>query len=309
MTWEDIKLATLQKMFAADGDNLVVDESTKDYIAGMPQACNEGLQLLSTAGKFIVKSVCIANNPIPNLLLDSESMKITQLVKGTKEYEASTGHSYYFECMGKGTANIYVDDMLTDVITLDAKHYYKVYKGLIINLNDKNVKIVFECDYPISINNVAIYDASYEDSADIPSFAEKVRYNIKEYAPDFYELDSSEVYFEGDSDTHRYLQTSEFFHEGNKIFVVDRKMQGNFTIYYKAYPPLITTATDDEYELPVDDEVAVLLPLYMASQLYKDDEIDVATSYRNEFDIAFSQLRNKQSTPSAEEFTSESGWC
>ena len=48
-TWFDIKLATLQKMFAADGSTIIKDESTKDYIAGMPYVANEGLQLLSTA--------------------------------------------------------------------------------------------------------------------------------------------------------------------------------------------------------------------------------------------------------------------
>ena len=52
-TWKDIKLAALQKMFAADGSQIVTDESTKDYIAGMPYAANEGLDRLATAGKFI----------------------------------------------------------------------------------------------------------------------------------------------------------------------------------------------------------------------------------------------------------------
>ena len=36
MTWKDVKLATLQKMFAADGSTIPTDESTTDYLAGMP---------------------------------------------------------------------------------------------------------------------------------------------------------------------------------------------------------------------------------------------------------------------------------
>ena len=304
MTWKDIKLATLQKMFAAEGNTLVEDESTKDYIAAMPHTCNEGLQLLSTAGKFIIKSVSIANNPMDNLIVNDNA--IEQLIRGTKSYPAGGGHSYFFECLGKGTATVKVGVIGVEVIELDSKLSFKEYRGNIVNLNNEAVELEFECVYPISIKNVAVYDADYESVEDIPSYGEKVKYDLTKIAPDFYEIDSQEIYYEGDNP--RYIQTSDFFHEGNKKFVVDRKLKGNFTIYYKAYPVKITTETPDDYELPIDEEVAVLLPLYMASQIYKDDEIEVATSYRNEFDIAFNALRNKQGTPSAEKFTSESGW-
>lgn len=306
MTWKDIKLATLQKMFAADGSTLVVDESTKDYIAAMPQACNEGLQLLSTVGKFIIKSLCVANNPIDNLISENTANAIEQLIRGSKTYSAGSGHSYYFECLGKGTVTIKVGGSGVKVIELDSKQSFKEYRGTFTNLNNALVEVVFECKYPISIKNVAVYDAEYESEEDIPTYGEKVKYDLTQIAPDFYELDSQEIYYEGDSPS--YIQTSDFFHEGSKKFVVDRKLKGNFTLYYKAYPVEITADTADNYELPIDKEVAVLLPLYMASQLYKDDDIDVSTAYRNEFDIAFNSLRNKQGAPSAEQFVSESGW-
>ena len=59
MTWKDIKLATLQKMFSADGSNLVEDETTKDYLAGMPQTANEALALLCTSNKYLRKSALL----------------------------------------------------------------------------------------------------------------------------------------------------------------------------------------------------------------------------------------------------------
>lgn len=306
MTWKEIKLATLQKMFAADGSTLIVDESTKDYIAAMPQACNEGLQLLSTAGKFIIKSVSIANNPIENLIPKDIANEIKQVVRGKEIYHAGSGRSYYFECLGKGTATIKVDGIAVKIVEMDSKQSFAEYRGIITNINDAPVSVEFECNYPISIKNVAVYDADYEKEDDILSYGEKMKYDLTKVAPDFYELDSQEIYYEGDEP--RYIQTSDFFHEGDRKFVVDRELKGNFTLYYKAYPVDITTATADDYELPIDKEVAVLLPLYMASQLYKDDDIDIATSYRNEFEIAFGMLKNKTSTPSAERFTSESGW-
>ena len=133
----------------------------------------------------------------------------------------------------------------------------------------------------------------------------KIRFVLKELidhgAPE-------EIYYEGDSDTGRYIRTSNFFQEGDTVLVLDRNTPGNYTIYYKAYPEKITTATENSYELPIDDEVAVLLPLYMASQLYLDDDTTISQTYKAQFDLAFGMLANKPSTPSAETFTSESGW-
>ncbi len=48
------------------------------------------------------------------------------------------------------------------------------------------------------------------------------------------------------------------------------------------------TVADEEIELPED--ACVLIPLYIASQLYKDDDISQATAYRNEFEVGLQDL-------------------
>lgn len=45
---------------------------------------------------------------------------------------------------------------------------------------------------------------------------------------------------------------------------------------------------DDELNLP--NSACVLIPLYIASQLYKDDDISQATAYRNEFEVGLQDL-------------------
>ena len=55
MTWREIKLAALQKMFSADGSEIPTDTGTTDYLAAMPHAANEALQRLCTVGKFYRK--------------------------------------------------------------------------------------------------------------------------------------------------------------------------------------------------------------------------------------------------------------
>jgi len=302
-TWYDLKLAVLQKMFAAD-DTIVTDESTLGYIAAMPHCANEGLAMLNTAGKFLTKSVKIAQMDIPNLISDSISNSIHEF-SDTYSYETDEGQSYYFECFGTGTCEIEVDETVIDTITIETTGY-EVFKGLIENPDKKKVKFTFTTSYPMALKNPAIYRVNFAAPENVVPFTEKVKYDMKELAPDFYMIDPQGIYYEGEN--QEYLQTSEFYQEGTKTLVLDRDMVGSFTIYYRAYPEQLTTETDDEYELPLDPEVYALLPLYMASQLYKDDDNAIATAYRNEFEVGFERLVNSANLSAYEEFTSESGW-
>ena len=49
-----------------------------------------------------------------------------------------------------------------------------------------------------------------------------------------------------------------------------------------------TTKNNEIIDLP--ESACVLIPLYIASQLYKDDDIAQATAYRNEFEIGLQDL-------------------
>lgn len=302
-TWYDLKLAVLQKMFSADG-SIVVDESTQGYIAAMPHCANEGLALLATAGKFITKTAKITQMDIYNVIPDETANHIHEF-DDTYVVSADEGQSYYFECSGVGTCDIEVDGTVIDTITLDTNSY-EVYKGLIVNVDKKPVKLTFTTLYPMALKNVAVYRETFADAEYVPPFTDKVKYDMVSIAPDFYMIDPQGIYYEGSY--QKYLQTSDFYQEGTKTLVLDRDMIGSFTIYYRAYPEQITADTPDEYELPIDAEVYALLPLYMASQLYKDDDNGIATAYRNEFEVGFERLVNSANLSAYEEFTSESGW-
>ena len=302
-TWYDLKLAVLQKMFAAD-DKIVVDESTTGYLAAMPHCANEGLALLATAGKFVTKVVKIAQMDIKNLVSDAVSDPIHEF-SDSYSYTADEGQSYYFEVSGIGDCNIYVDEVLTETVAIETKGY-EPFKGLIANTTQKPVRFEFITAYPMALRNIAIYKETFPTDEDVVPYADKVKYDMAALAPDFYMIDPQGIYYEGAY--QKYLQTTDFYQEGTKTLVLDRNMIGNFTVYYRAYPVELTTETDDEYELPIDPEVYVLLPLYMASQLYKDDDNGIATAYRNEFEIGFDRLVNSANLSAYEEFTSESGW-
>ena len=303
MTWKDIKLATIQKMFSANGSTIPSDDSTRDYLAAMPYAANEGILMLSTAGKFLVKSFSIAVNPIKNLLSEYHASTIHSLVKGDMEFVAEGAHSYYFEVTGNCTYTITVGETeTTEPIT--AINEYIALKGLIENTDNEVVKITFSSELPYAVKNIALYEAKFEEPENIPAYAEKLRYRATDIAEDFYTINS--IYFEGE--TTGYIKTDEVYQEGDKTLVFDRDIPGNYIIYYNALPVTITLETEDDYELPLDREVSAILPLYMASQIYKEDDISISTQYRNEFEVAFERLKNAEPNGKAERITSESGW-
>ena len=306
VTWHEIVLLALQKMFSADGATIPSDASTRDYIAAMPGAANEGLQLLSTAGKFIIKSIDIAHNPIKNLL--TNGAHIFSQERGTIEFSGDKARSYYFEYFGEGTYKILVDGTEKISGELTKNSGYTSVKGLIPNYNEGKAVLQITSVYPIAVKNIALYSANFPSVENVPTFAEKVRYPLRELVPDFYDLATEDIYYEGDADVTRYIRTTDYFQEGNTVLVLDRDTPGNFKIYYKAYPQKISQDITDDTELAIDNEVLPLLILYIASQLYKEDDNGIATTYRNEFEVGFDRLKNSTSTPSAERFTSESGW-
>ena len=109
-TWGDVKIATLQKIFAITGDTLVSNTSTSPYIKSMPQVANEALQILSTAGKYIIKTLEITQNPIENILTSPlYMMNIYQHLNDDVAYSATGAKAYYFEVDSTATVEIKVD--------------------------------------------------------------------------------------------------------------------------------------------------------------------------------------------------------
>ena len=112
ITWKDIKYATLQKMFSITGSATSIpnDSATMEYVNAMPQACNEALQLLTTAGKFIIKEYQYVNYPFDNML-GRDSFKTYSVVNDTLRFEVDGAKSYYFKIAGTPTScKLYVGD-------------------------------------------------------------------------------------------------------------------------------------------------------------------------------------------------------
>ena len=192
MTWGDIQLAVLHKLFVSDGQTILVNDSTSPYIAAMPLAANEGLMLLAACGKYIPKTI---------------------------ETETAEG--------------------VTDL-------------------------------------------------------------SLKELAENFLSLRENEVFLNG-RHTDGYTLIG-----GERMLLYGI---GKWIIGYNAYPQKITQATDKNYVLDVPEDAAVLLPLYIAAELYKDEDPQTAAIYRNEFEAGREALLYRDTAKSGHMcFESVSKW-
>ena len=297
-TWKDVKLFSLQKMFAAEGNSIPTDESVTDYVASMPQACNEALSILSRVGRYVLKSVNISHNPIPNMIPNPQDFVL--LTEG-KTVEMENAKSYYFEYSGTGTLDIFNGELLAETIELDSDNYTSA-RGF---LTGTKTKFVFTPTYPLTIKDLAFYPVLFKSEDRIPAYEDCEKYDLKTLVSDFHHIE--DVFYNG-VDT-KYMQTSTYAFEGDHTLVLRNDMPGNYLVYYRSFPQMVTSDTLDDYEFDLPDDLMLLLPQYIASELYKEDDLAIATSYRNEFEVELARLaEDDTNAPTAERFTSESGW-
>ena len=83
---------------------------------------------------------------------------------------------------------------------------------------------------------------------------------------------------------------------------------GKAQLAYTPLPSPVTLATADDWVIPLPPAAAVLLPFYMASQLYKEDDLALSTVYRNEFEAALTLLEPPPLGEQSGGFCSVSGW-
>jgi hypothetical protein len=319
ITWKDIKFTTLQKMFSISGASTAVpnDSASMEYINAMPQACNEALQLLSTAGKFIIKEYQYVNFPYDNLL-GADTFKTYQVVNDSISFAINGAKSYYFKIYGMPiSCKLFVGehevkDFYPEDNEIDPR-VFTTFKGNIEypeleEEEDSTVSIVISANSPVSITNMCFYGVEFLTDADVPQYEKYINIKMDDVVSDFYQLAPAELYDLGLSGND-YIVADKYFQEADKTLVIPRSEKGIFRIHYRAYPQQITLETPDDTELALDPEVAALVPTYMASVLYKDDDLSVSTIYRNEFEVGREALSQGALIPKREKFIPSSGWA
>lgn len=312
MTWGEIQIAAIQKMFlnntaiiVSDLPTMKTDNKYKTYFNAMPGVANEGLLLLMKRARPHFKQYKITQYPLENLL--GNMMETFQHTSEDITYETEKGLSYYFEVDNAATVEIYIDNILDSTITNTTRTpgLFTTYKGFLDNPTNLPVKIIFKGTHPYNYRNVAVYELDYQytvgETKSIPDYVPTRRYDLAILIPDFYRMEA--FYYE--DGTNRPVNNSDYRMENDYTLMINSDKIGSFIVYYQNYPTKITSATTDASTIDLDPEVLCLLPAYIASQLYKDDDVSLATQYRNEFEVGVDNVFTPTDTL---EFTSKSGW-
>ncbi len=313
-TWGQIKLESIKKMFL-NNDNIYEkdlrkmknDNKYKIYINGMAQAANEAIAECVKRGRPFIKTFEFTQRPIENAL--GNNFETKYYLGDEIEFESENATAYYFEVDSKAIVDVYYLDennVWTLQETIENKGSqpgkFTAYKNYSNNIG---IKLIFKGSTVYSYRNVALYTRNYQvkegDISYIPDYKPYFIYNIDELIPDFYKIDK--LYFENYS--HELINRTDYILEDAHTLVIDDKLVGNFIMKYQSYPVKIDDDTDDDDEIDLPEEVACILPLYIASQLYKDDDIALATAYRNEFEIAVENLYPRKDDT---KFVSKTGW-
>lgn len=324
ITWKDIKYTTLQKMFSITGSATTIpnDSATMEYVNAMPQAFNEALNLLVTSGKFIIKEYHYVNYPVENLL-GKNTFKTYSVVNDTLEFSHADAKSYYFKVHGKpDSLKLYCGE--TEVLDFYPEpeedevvdyNNFRTFKGNITfpevvvaegeEEPDLTPRIIISASSPVVIQNMCFYGCTFQN---VPQYEEYIKIKMSDVVDDFYQIAPAEIYDLGVGG-NEYIVADKYFQEADKTLVIEREQPGIYVIHYRAYPQRLDLTTPDDMELSLDPEVAALIPLYMASQLYKDDDNAIATVYRNEFEVGRDALSNGPMLPKREKFITSSGWA
>ena len=120
--------------------------------------------------------------------------------------------------------------------------------------------------------------------------AAEARYKIKltDYCPRFRCLEPQRLMLDSGG---IYDQADEWDMEGDDVLVLPGNITGVYTIWYAAYPQVIDASTPDDTVIELAPEAAALIPLYIAAELYKEDELAMATMFRNEFEDGLVKLQ------------------
>lgn len=90
------------------------------------------------------------------------------------------------------------------------------------------------------------------------------------------------------------ITTRKWNMETNSVIKFD-EANGTAIIYYEANPKIIDSDTETSESIEINKDCVRYIPLYIAAELYKDDDLTLSTVYMNEFMNNIGTIANRTS--------------
>nr|DAJ45333.1 MAG TPA: hypothetical protein [Caudoviricetes sp.] len=133
--------------------------------------------------------------------------------------------------------------------------------------------------WQITVSAAAEEEAADEKGLLLPAKKGTYKVCLADYLPRFRCIDDVKL-----DDGRTYGAAQDTGREGDSTLLLPGEKEGTYTLWYRAYPQKITAGTPDDLEVDMAPEAAALIPLYIAAELYKEDDAQIATILRNEYE-------------------------
>lgn len=164
-----------------------------------------------------------------------------------------------------------------DLETLKTDKKYAIYLNAMPATANEGIRIILSRGVSYAVDAV-IDETNYDKELSNEKFNV---INLEDTFTDYDSIKSVMVDFEDFNDYVIKL---------NKYLLLPKNIDGSIIVSYKTEPKQLTTSTGSNYKINLPIRLLSILPLYIASELYKDDDISLATIYRNQFEAELAGL-------------------
>ena len=260
------------------------------------------------------RTYIINHKPLENMIKESTFLPIEK----TEDlcFEAEDVKAYYFEADGSGYVEVEYFDKNSNTwkglsrLAFTGKNSFTAYSDFIkdgTEYKGGRIRLRFTGNYLYSVKNVAMYKYIYSDSKkDIPAHEQFSRYDISVLVDDFLSLAAPPI----QKDVYGYLDKG-YDVENGRIILLPYEARGLYKVIYNHKPQTISHKEDpfgDKTELDIDEDLAALIPLLVASYIWIDDEPEKAQYYYNLYRENAIDVERRQRSYTPAEIQSINGW-
>ena len=192
--------------------------------------------------------------------------------------------AFTFECDGNGIATLYADRadgtaQLLTTVTMASEGTFVRYSGTFYG-DTTRYRLVFSGSNSYVVRGVAFYRTIRSSASDdVPAYGEYACYDLRQMVV---EREGYPAFGGLCGCSARGLnEGSDYMIVGERLYV-SSAITACFDVRYRRLPPTVDTSYTGE--LPVDDKVAELLPLYVAGYVWLEDYPEKADYYLRQFE-------------------------
>lgn len=175
---------------------------------------------------------------------------------------------------------------MSDDITVDKLDTYAqddTYSGYLVNMPGS----VNRCFSVLESRGVLPPESKTLTVSDGVASGAFIRFNLPSLIENFYDIDR----VVSETSDGEYCGDCDYQTEGDTL-VLERYDDEDitYTVLYRPTIPRVESLTDDDWEIPVPENIAALIPYFVKGDLYRDDEPNEASEARNWFEAGIEEI-------------------